>query len=290
MVDSIVTVLTSLGSQVNDEDLVHYALEGLPDKYNQVCGYMHYRDTFPDLKTVHSLLITKEMRLRSKSSSPSFYSLSASSIVLMTETGISRRPNKPQIKSWRPCYNFARGSCRFGAECRFMHDVHAMPNGNKNGTVSNSVDLITKLLTHLGLNNKPSTSDNSKAPNVPTSLAANPHVKPTLVAYHVTTSPTVLPQSPTYYIIPIPYLAPHPYSFYSSPPGFPPQPAHLLSLAQQFRGRTAHPSVLQPSGIIAQPSTTVAIGITGPTGTPRQETILPHAFTIGTLHDPTTGA
>ncbi|GJT53814.1 PAZ domain-containing protein [Tanacetum coccineum] len=32
-------------------DLVHYALEGLPNKYDQVCGYMHHKDVFPDLKT-----------------------------------------------------------------------------------------------------------------------------------------------------------------------------------------------------------------------------------------------
>nr|GFA75987.1 hybrid signal transduction histidine kinase M [Tanacetum cinerariifolium] len=41
-IDSLVTILASIGSPVNDEDVVHYALAGLPDKYNQVCGYMHY--------------------------------------------------------------------------------------------------------------------------------------------------------------------------------------------------------------------------------------------------------
>ncbi|GKE40589.1 hypothetical protein Tco_1463994 [Tanacetum coccineum] len=39
-IDSIVNILTSLDARVN-EDVVHYALEGLPDTYNQVCGYMH---------------------------------------------------------------------------------------------------------------------------------------------------------------------------------------------------------------------------------------------------------
>ncbi|GKB35445.1 ribonuclease H-like domain-containing protein [Tanacetum coccineum] len=33
-IDSIVNILTSLGAHVNDEDVVHYALEGLPDTYN----------------------------------------------------------------------------------------------------------------------------------------------------------------------------------------------------------------------------------------------------------------
>nr|GFC07069.1 hybrid signal transduction histidine kinase M [Tanacetum cinerariifolium] len=48
-IESVVTILTSLDSHVNEEDVVHYALEGLPDKYDQVCGYMHFEDSFFDL-------------------------------------------------------------------------------------------------------------------------------------------------------------------------------------------------------------------------------------------------
>ncbi|GKD44781.1 hypothetical protein Tco_1269426, partial [Tanacetum coccineum] len=48
------------------QDVINYALEGLPDTYNQFCGYMHWKDTFPDLKAVRSLLIAEEMRLQSK--------------------------------------------------------------------------------------------------------------------------------------------------------------------------------------------------------------------------------
>ncbi|GJX12544.1 hypothetical protein Tco_0204302 [Tanacetum coccineum] len=49
--ESVVTILTSLDTYVNNEDVVHYALEGLPATYDQVCCYMHYKDTFSDLKT-----------------------------------------------------------------------------------------------------------------------------------------------------------------------------------------------------------------------------------------------
>ncbi|GKA31872.1 hybrid signal transduction histidine kinase M, partial [Tanacetum coccineum] len=65
-IDSIVNILTSLDAHVNDEDVIHYALEGLPETYANVCGYMHWKDTFPDLKTVQSLLLTEEMRLKPK--------------------------------------------------------------------------------------------------------------------------------------------------------------------------------------------------------------------------------
>ncbi|GKC35502.1 hybrid signal transduction histidine kinase M, partial [Tanacetum coccineum] len=65
-IDSIVNILTSLDARVKEEDVVHYALEGLSDTYNQVCGHMHWKDTFIDLKAVRSLLIAEEMILKSK--------------------------------------------------------------------------------------------------------------------------------------------------------------------------------------------------------------------------------
>nr|GEZ47179.1 ribonuclease H-like domain-containing protein [Tanacetum cinerariifolium] len=65
-IESLVTTLTSLDYVVNGEDVVHYAITGLLEKYNQVCGYTHYQTTFPDLKTVHSLLVAEEMSLKTK--------------------------------------------------------------------------------------------------------------------------------------------------------------------------------------------------------------------------------
>nr|GEZ24051.1 hybrid signal transduction histidine kinase M [Tanacetum cinerariifolium] len=58
-INSIVNIFTSLDARVNEEDVVHYTLEGLPNTYNQVCSYMHWKETFLDLKVVHSLLIAK---------------------------------------------------------------------------------------------------------------------------------------------------------------------------------------------------------------------------------------
>nr|GEZ16369.1 hybrid signal transduction histidine kinase M [Tanacetum cinerariifolium] len=65
-IKTLVTTLTSLDCVVNDEDMVHYAIIGIPKKYNQVCGYMHYQNTFSDLKTERSLLVAEEMRLKTK--------------------------------------------------------------------------------------------------------------------------------------------------------------------------------------------------------------------------------
>nr|GEW61795.1 ribonuclease H-like domain-containing protein [Tanacetum cinerariifolium] len=109
-IESLMTILASLDSLVNDEDVVHYVLEGLPDKYNQVCGYMHYKDIFSNLKTARSLLITEEMRLKCKDLAlPVDFS---SPMVLMAKSCNTRRSlPTTQVKSWRPCFNFAKGAC-----------------------------------------------------------------------------------------------------------------------------------------------------------------------------------
>ncbi|GJR29053.1 copia protein [Tanacetum coccineum] len=130
-IESLVTILQSLDCIMNDEDVVHYALEGIPEKYNQVCGYMHYQNTFPDLKTARSLLITEEMRLKTKE--VALPADSSSQMVLMAQTGTNRRPSNPQVKSWRPCFNFAKGSCRFGSECCYAHDPNAKPRDIEEG-------------------------------------------------------------------------------------------------------------------------------------------------------------
>nr|GFA27049.1 hybrid signal transduction histidine kinase M [Tanacetum cinerariifolium] len=150
VIDSLVTLLTSPGSIVNDEDVVHYTVEGLSEKYNQVCCYMHYQDTFPDLMTVRSLLITEEMRLKSKVDA--LLMDSSSSMALMTESGNPHRSSStPQVKPWKPCIHFAKGTCRFGDGCRFVHDAD-MKNTNNHGVVtkeSTTDELLAKLLERL---------------------------------------------------------------------------------------------------------------------------------------------
>ncbi|GJU70213.1 hybrid signal transduction histidine kinase M [Tanacetum coccineum] len=61
----IATILTSLGSHISNDDVVTIALEGLPDKYDNVSGIIVHREPFLDLKMVHFMLTTEEMRLKS---------------------------------------------------------------------------------------------------------------------------------------------------------------------------------------------------------------------------------
>ncbi|GJW60768.1 ribonuclease H-like domain-containing protein [Tanacetum coccineum] len=172
-IDSIVNILTSLEARVNEEDV----------------------DTFPDLKEVRSLLIAEEMRLESKvlalpvdSSSP---------MVLVAETSTNSRPSTSQGKSWKPCFNFAKGSCRFGDSCRYVHDTNArVSNANSGfnkgrGTCENMTnDLLTKLLAqlgHLGMN--VAMSNNGTNVTLPTHATVTPTVTGPNIASNVPTAP-----------------------------------------------------------------------------------------------------
>ncbi|GJR78433.1 pleiotropic drug resistance protein 1-like protein [Tanacetum coccineum] len=156
---------------VNDEDVVHHALKGLPDKYDQVCGIMHHKDTFPDLKTARSMLLIEEMRLKSKSLSLLVDSSSSSPMVLMAQLGTNRRPSNSQNKSWRSCFNFAKGSCRFGSDCKYVHDPNAKPTNTTTSCAPNTTtdELLAKLLDKLGLNNSLPTVSNMSQP-VPSNI------------------------------------------------------------------------------------------------------------------------
>ncbi|GKC42349.1 ribonuclease H-like domain-containing protein [Tanacetum coccineum] len=255
-IESLVTILTSLDSPVNDEDVVHYALEGLPDKYDQVFRIMHHKDTFPDLKTARSTLITEEMCLKSKSLVLPVDS--SSPMVLMSESGV----------------------CRFGDSCRYVHDASARSGTNNNVSNARSRgandneptanELLAKLLTQLG------------------TLGVNNTVTPTHVAFLVGPTlyagPTVGPPSGPAY--PPGFLQPANLNCYTSAtvrPNSPIPPVYFMLQAQSTQKGHLAQSTSTP-----QPNTqTVTMGPTPPSG---QATILPHAFTTETLLDNASGA
>nr|GEW81870.1 ribonuclease H-like domain-containing protein [Tanacetum cinerariifolium]GEZ35759.1 ribonuclease H-like domain-containing protein [Tanacetum cinerariifolium] len=199
-IDSIVTILTSLDARVNDEDVVHYALEGLSDKYNQICRYMHWKDSFPDLKVVRSLSIAKEMRLKSKALALPVDSLSP--MVLVAESSTNSRSYTSQGKSWKPCFNFAKGSCRFGDLCRYVHDANARNansrfNKGRETSENTTHDLLNKLLAqlgHLGLN--VAMSNNGTNVTLPNPVTATLTVTGPNIASTVPTAPHAFYASP----------------------------------------------------------------------------------------------
>nr|GFA45245.1 ribonuclease H-like domain-containing protein [Tanacetum cinerariifolium] len=66
-IDSLVTLLSDLGSDVSEDEVVTYAINGLSDKYGSLAQIIAHRDPFPYLATMRSMVSTEEMRLWSKS-------------------------------------------------------------------------------------------------------------------------------------------------------------------------------------------------------------------------------
>ncbi|GJX50891.1 ribonuclease H-like domain-containing protein [Tanacetum coccineum] len=55
-IDSIITLLTDLGSTMDDDDIVTYAINGLSEKYGSLAQIIVYKDPFPDLATVRPMV------------------------------------------------------------------------------------------------------------------------------------------------------------------------------------------------------------------------------------------
>ncbi|GJU16896.1 hybrid signal transduction histidine kinase M [Tanacetum coccineum] len=93
-IEAILTLLTDLGSDMSDDDVVTYAINGLSDKYGSLAQIIAHKDPFPDLANVRSMVETEELRLRSRSSVlPPTALLQVLPQVLLAEAS-SRTPRK----------------------------------------------------------------------------------------------------------------------------------------------------------------------------------------------------
>ena len=189
------------------------------------------------------MLTTEEMRLKLKSHSLPVDSSSSSPLVLMTDKGMARNPTNPQVKSWKPCINYAKGACRYGAGCKFVHDNggrHNQPR-EKNSTK----DIVLNVLSKLGITGNQ--KQNSQ------------HVGPGPTAYYTSASPTYISSNQHR-----PVMGP--------PPGFSYLPAQIQLPGQsppQFTINQMQPTVAHP---IVQPN---PIAPSPPYGTVHQTTFPP---------------
>ncbi|GKC26045.1 ribonuclease H-like domain-containing protein [Tanacetum coccineum] len=248
-IESLMTILASLDSPVSDEDVVHYVIDGLPEKYNQM-----------RLKTIPE---------DSSSSSP---------MVLLAESSTSRRPSNPQVKSLRPCFNFAKGSCRYGSDCRYLHDATSKPAASSSRHSSHTTEaLLIKLLDKLGVNDIGQTRVSNNNTTTTTPIAYTATANPVPVHYsaqsHNPHSAQQVITPPTQYAAQT--ILPQPAQYVPPPPGF----TYLPTVAQQ----AAQPSHVQPQPAHGSSATPGLMDNTS------QATLLPQAFTTGTLHDPATG-
>nr|GEZ74930.1 hypothetical protein [Tanacetum cinerariifolium] len=120
---------------------------------------------------------------------------------------------RSRTNALKPRFNYAKGTCRYGDSCRYVHDPNVrLSNTNKGGgnTVNSTNELLTHLLAKLGHINLTSTMPNVTASN------SNP------VAFYTRPSPHVgLVQNP--------------------PPGFP-----QMAQAQVYYNTAAGPNPIAP--------------------------------------------
>ncbi|GJT58071.1 ribonuclease H-like domain-containing protein [Tanacetum coccineum] len=114
-IESLATILISLGSPVSSEDVLRLLSKACPTS-TRTC-------------------------VNSKSQSLPMDFTSSSPMLLMAQSGINHRSFTPQVKTLRPCYNFARGSCQFGGTCRFVHDPSMQAKSTSNSLWSSSSNL-----------------------------------------------------------------------------------------------------------------------------------------------------
>lgn len=322
-IESIATVLNSLGSTLDNDDIVTFALEGLPSRYDNVATIIAHRDPFPDLKTVRSMLTTEEMRHKARSHDPLTDSSASSPMALLANTGSNtRRSFTSMDKVHKPCNNFLKGYCRFGASCRFLHNgVHGSNEQPTSNTVTPSdMQNLQLLLAKLGCSaptiGPPSITQTPKVPTAyytsPPGFGLNPSYGPS--APPVQNPQQVMQQSLN------PSL-PYPVQQFTNPNLPPVQHQQSMNPHQQMTGQSTY-HVLQPgqsstvqqfihpgqyltgqSAVQPHASVQNHLGILGPSpgGTGQstsggnlgavsgQETILPHAFATTTLHEPTPG-
>ncbi|GJW54146.1 ribonuclease H-like domain-containing protein [Tanacetum coccineum] len=183
-------------------------------------------------------------------------------MVLMAESNPILRSSTTQGKPWKPCFNFANGSCRYGDSCKYVHDVNAHV-GNKDS----------------GFNKGRGTSDNTTH-DLLNNTATSPHTYYASPGTYL--GPTITPP-PGFHTLAQAHV---PYYFTTS---F--NQAHLIrSTAGPAPNVMGQVNIVSPA---TQPTSPLAMGLVSPTGTANTSghaTLLPQAFTTRTLHDPTTGA
>ncbi|XP_071740869.1 uncharacterized protein [Rutidosis leptorrhynchoides] len=266
-IDSIATMLSNLGSKIEDDELVTYAINGLNDKFPHAMHIILHSDPFPNIDVVRSMLTLEEMQLNRKSrvttdqtSTPS----APTALITQTNTRNTGTP-RPNSKSNQVCRNFSRGYCRFADNCRYLHHT-----GRNNTT------------QHQGNNRTTNGNNQSQLLGIiaaQQNLLAQQFYRPTGHAY---------PSQPSFQA-----LNPLAHSF--SPPGFhnpgptslyPAQQAPVYDPQANYVGQPAPSAAIGPRlNTQVQPNTQQPLLHGFNTGQTSQETLLPHAFSTLNLPD-----
>nr|GEU76319.1 ribonuclease H-like domain-containing protein [Tanacetum cinerariifolium] len=180
--ESIFLVFNGLGSPLSNDDGVTFTLEGLPSTY----------------ETISTIIVSRVQN-------PLVDGTSASPMVLLAKSNTRARRGPSLEKVNNPCWSFAKGSCRFGDACKYLHNgVHSkftlLPHTSSSAlsvpdVTHSDLDMLQSLLAKFGLN-APNTSTPSPSVAYMVSVPPGfPSVLAQLSAQPTYVSPQLLPSS-----------------------------------------------------------------------------------------------
>ncbi|GJX35371.1 hypothetical protein Tco_0246928 [Tanacetum coccineum] len=129
-----------------------------------VSGIIVHWEPFLELKMVHSMLTSEEMRLKSRDQATSIDSTSSSPMVLLTNSGnTTRRPPVASDKLNKPCFNFNKGFCYFGEHSQYEYNgtigLGRLTIMSRTAPSVSNVNIpnvsLKPMVMHAGLNNYP---------------------------------------------------------------------------------------------------------------------------------------
>ncbi|GKD75113.1 Toll/interleukin-1 receptor domain-containing protein [Tanacetum coccineum] len=278
--------LANLESPVKDTSLVTYAINGVRSKYPDAARVIRLREKAPTFDELRSLMLLEESDMSNSShGNSSFHNTSSSPTVLVASTSNANKMRTMSTSGLDVCRNFQRGSCTYGARCKFVHGANDLRPRPSNVSAPQSRAATVPPNAHT----TPSHNNESQKPTVQTQnlpsgmpyVASN--VQPTYIGGPTNMGYLFFNTGPGVYN---PYV-PSPQAHLTSTHGLfqpaqHPLQAHQFQSAQQF-----------------QPAQQLQYGLSGPPGfgspnmkpiappqASHQATMLPHAFQTMTLQEP----
>jgi hypothetical protein len=128
--------LNALGTTITDKCLVQNTLRGLGSQLAYMRTLTLKQCPLPSFLDVRSSLLLEELTLKQSDESSS----SAPSAFIARGALTPSPPRAPADNTAPPrrpdaCHNFQRGSCHFGARCRYLHST---PPQQRDGVNSNT--------------------------------------------------------------------------------------------------------------------------------------------------------
>ncbi|GKB56004.1 Toll/interleukin-1 receptor domain-containing protein [Tanacetum coccineum] len=117
--------LVNLDSPMKDTSLVTYAINGIRSKYPDAARVIRLREKVPTFDELRSMMLLEESDMLHQSVSPSLlHNPSSSPTVLVASTTPHDKANTMATSGFNVCHNFQRGSCSYGAHCKFVHGAN----------------------------------------------------------------------------------------------------------------------------------------------------------------------